>query len=368
MSKIFFPDDPTGVLHKLRVPEFDATWAGASPLGNGFCLGSETGQILYTNEAGCSTSAPVGGSASGEAINGVAFSQNWLAVTTRRDINLIGPLVPEMHAPQRVTFFGGGLDVAVAPTSGHFVIPLGPDGIMFVKPGTGEQDAVTVSKADKSGLNFCRAVALQVRGADVIVGAGRRGGIGYADYRDGINGHKLHIVNFPDLDFVDVCSLATAEKPMAVAAAAKDGALVFFDNILTDKAPQTIRFKGVKGTVYRVVSVDGDIFVLTNQGLFGMFQLSTRFFQGRLLHPCDQEILAIPIEAADANIVGKKWLLAVGTESVFRFDLEKMPKSSIGADNGTNGDGWEEPEHVITQPRWEETSFEQNTECVAGAV
>jgi hypothetical protein len=35
-------------------------------------------------------------------------------------------------------------------------------------------------------------------------------------------------------------------------------------------------------------------------------------------------------------MVGTKWLLAVGTESVFGFDVERMPKSFGMAEGGKN--------------------------------
>src|SRR5262249_33559282 len=148
----------------------------------------------------------------------------------------------------RIRFIGGALDAAVAPTSGHFVIPLGTDGVMFIRPGSGENDPVTISRSKTSNLNYCRAAALSApQRDDIIVCAGRRGGLGFADYRDGIRGHMLHTVTFPDLDLVDVCSMAVPEKPLAVLAAANDGTLVFFDNILTEKTPLTVRFKKVTG-------------------------------------------------------------------------------------------------------------------------
>ena len=40
---------------------------------------------------------------------------------------------------------------------------------------------------------------------------------------------------------------------LVVAAAAKDGSLVLFNDILTERNPQTVKFKGVQGTVYRLL-------------------------------------------------------------------------------------------------------------------
>ncbi len=240
---------------------------------------------------------------------------------------------------------------------------------MFVKPGIGENDPVIISKSEKSGLNFCRALALPgERGNDVVVCAGRRGGIGYTEYREGIRGHTLHTATFNDLDLVDVCSVATPEKPLAVVAAAKDGSMVLFDNILTDKAPKTLKFKGVKGTVYRILSTQGDIYLLTSKGLFGLFRLATRFLDGATLHGSNTDILRLPMAAADANLVDQKWLLAVEDDILLRFDLEKMPKSPENGAIAHKDDSWEEPVQIMTQPQWDESSFEQTSANMAGAV
>lgn len=368
------------------------TWAGANPIEEGFCLGSETGNIVLTDAAFQRRSDYLRSSASGEAINSLAYSQNWLAVVTRKDINFIGPFSPTSQSTELVTLLGGGRDVVVAPISGHFVIPLGADGVMFVKPGIGENDPVTISKSEKSDLNFYRVLALPgMQGTDVVVCAGRRGGLGYTDYREGIRGHMLHTVSFSNMDFVDVCSVATPEKPWAVVAAAKDGSLVFFDDIVNDKTPKTIKFRGIHGAVYRILSVQGNIYLLTSKGLFCLIQLAASFQNGETLHHFTTDILRMPIEAADANVVGKKWLLAVGADAVFRFDLEKLPKATekgfIGEHNGASKcryeantpslrtqakqsapNGREQPDEVKAQPRWAESSFEQKFENMTASV
>lgn len=365
-----FRNDPAGAFYALQLPEFGCTWAGASPSGQGFCLGSETGNIVHVDVAMQRRGDLHLASPSGEAINGIAFSRNWLAVTTRKDVSLIGPFMTDSSHMERVTFAGGGRDVTVAPTSGHFLVPLGPDGIMFLRPGTGENDPVLISRPEKSDLNFCRAIVLpREQAIDLVVCAGRRGGLGYAEYGEGTRGHTLHTVAFSDLDFVDICSIATHEKPLAVVAGARDGSLVFFEDILTDKAPKTIKFKGVKGTVYRVLSCNGNIFILTSKGLFGLIRLAATIAQGENPFRVTTDILALPVEASDANIVSNKWLLAVGADEVYRFDTEKIPIAP--GDNGiiaNNGSAGEQPEVGTSQPRWEDSCFQEELEYKASAV
>jgi hypothetical protein len=366
MNDNHFSNDPAGAFFALHFPEFSSTWAGANPSGDGFCLGSETGQVVLVNVNLQRLSEFLQASPSGEAVNGVAYSRKWLAVTTRKDINFIGPLDSKAQSKELVTLCGGAHDVVVAPVSGHFVVPLGPDGIMFVQPGIGEKDPVTICKSENSRLNFSRVLALQgERGNDVIVCAGRRGGLGYSNYREGIRGHALHTVTFNGLDLVDVCSVPTPEKPLAVVVAAKDGSLVFFDDILTDKAPKTLKYKGVRGTVYRVLASKGNIYVLTSKGLFGLFGLANTFLQGPRSIRVTTDILKLPVKASDANIVGDKWLLAVGADEILRFDTDKIPKSPKNGAVGKKDDVGEQPEEIQAQPRWEESDFEQRSECMA---
>ena len=371
MNRIFIPDDPAGVFQSIHLPDFDVTWAGPNPFGEGFCLGSEAGTLLFTDTQCRPLPTKLLGQASqsGEAISGVAFSQNWLAVTTRKDINLIRHQQLDGQGLQAVAISGGAPDVVVAP-SGNFVIPLGQAGVMFLKPGMSVDDRVTIRNAEKHDLNFCRVVALEgEKDNDMIVFAGRRGGFGFSDFQNGVRGQILHSVNFEELDVVDVCSMAIPNQPLAIAAAARDGSLLLFRDIRTDKEPLSLKFADVKGTVYRILSARGDIYLLTSRGLFVLFQLADRVRQGVPLGKFTTNVLRIPIEAADANVVDQKWLLAVGADHLFTFDLDKMPKSP--EENGmTQGASWGEPnapEKLDVRPMWEQSGFQQISEHLAPA-
>src|SRR5713101_569422 len=92
MTETFFRNDPAGVFDFIPLPDFRLTWAGANPFGEGFCFGSESGELGLTDTRGRRRFRLPSASASNEAISGVAYSQNWLAVTTRKDINFIEPM------------------------------------------------------------------------------------------------------------------------------------------------------------------------------------------------------------------------------------------------------------------------------------
>ena len=100
---------------------------------------------------------------------------------------------------------------------------------------------------------------------------------------------------------VDVCALDAKAHSHAVAAVARDGTLIFFPDILHRTAPKTIKFRSVRGTVYRILSARGDIFMLTSKGLFLLANLAERLAQGGWTGSVTTNILPLPIAAADAN-------------------------------------------------------------------
>ena len=377
MNQIYLPNDSADVFQALHIPDFGITWAGANPFGEGFCLGSETGQLVFTDTKGALRSRPVQASASGEAINGFTFSNGWLAATTRKDINLLAPVLLNKQDTETVVISGGALDVVAAP-SGYFVLPLGRSGVMFIKPGMKEDEPVTIGKSGSAGLNFCRVIALNGdNGKDLIVGAGRRGGVSFADFQEGMRGQILHTVAFPELDFVDVCSIGTPEHSKAVAAAGRDGSLVLFRDIKTDKKPLALKFRGVAGTLYRVLSIGGDIYLLTSQGLFALFLLADRFLKGQAVDEFITNVLKLPIEAADANMVDQKWLLAAGVDDLFKLDVQRIPKSpevvSRQPKDITVEPSWGKPHETVPdqldmEPHWDESGFEQSSENLAPAL
>jgi hypothetical protein len=377
MSRVFFPNEPSGVFQVLEMPDFGISWAGANPLGEGFCLGSERGHIVLTDTKGQPISLLGRASASGEAINGVAFSRNWLAVTTRKDVNFIPLSLLDSRHLEALVISGGASDVAVAP-SGHFVIPLGRAGLMVVNPGLALGIPVLLGNPEHQGPNFSQVVTFAGQGGtDLIVCAGRRG-VGFTTFREGSSSYALNTVRFRNLDIVAVCSIGVPQQPLALVAASRDGSLIFFRDIVHDKNPQTLKFKGVSGTVYRVLSARGDIYLLTSHGLFGLFKLADDFRAGVTAGEFTTNILRIPVEASDANIVDQKWLLAAGVDRLFVFDVQSMPRSpeessveaKPGAEAATNGHaswGAFTPQVLEAAPVWEESGLQQKAEAMAAA-
>ncbi len=305
-----------------------------------------------------------GVSASAEAVNGVAHSQHWTAVTTRADINLIGPC-PGPDAPNPAVVIDCGAHGVAAAPSGLFVVPLRRSGVMYLKPGARPEDPVMIAPTEKAGLNLYRVLPLPGdNGNDLIVCAGRRGGVGVIRFGEDLKTHSLSTLRFDDLDVVDVCALAGTENPRAVAAVGRDGTVILFQDILHQNTPKLMRFRGVGGTVYRILSARGAIFLLTSEGLYVLGNLTEGLAKGGWTAPITTDVLPLPIAAADANLVGDKWLVAVGVSEMFRFDLENLATMKPGIQEPEQHAA---PEAILTHPRWQEASIEPTMERMAAA-
>src|SRR5947209_7947766 len=70
-----------------RFRDFEVTWAGPGRMSGEFCLGSEDGRIIMTaddlTQPMALKESPV---PSGEAINGVAFLNNLIVLSTRSEV------------------------------------------------------------------------------------------------------------------------------------------------------------------------------------------------------------------------------------------------------------------------------------------
>ncbi|MFO0964943.1 MAG: hypothetical protein U0793_05045 [Gemmataceae bacterium] len=122
---------------------------------------------------------------------------------------------------------------------------------------------------------------------------------------------------FGNLDIIDVCSVAGT---LGVIALARDGALILFQNILSDKKPKEARFASIKGVAYRVLSHRGDVHVLTSEGLYVLGNLGSEVVQGRAVRGSITPVLPIAMEPVDMTLAWDRWILVVTQNEVRRFD------------------------------------------------
>jgi len=291
---------------------FDVCWAGSHPFEPGFCFGSTDGRLLLTDETGQALGDVVKSSASGEAINGVASWQDWVSISTRAEVTFdcVGPRKTRL-------MFDVGSHGVIATKSGYFLAPLGPSGLMTLKPQAGAPNqAVDIINPSAGQAYFYRVICLRAPdGGEVLAFAHRTSGLG-AMLFTGSEDHPLNEISYAGLDVIDVCAVPRADAPLAVAAVGKDGTLILSRDALHDKHPVTMRFEQVQGAAYRLLSARGHLFLLTSQALYLMFGLAERFLSREPVTKSPAPVAVVPMEAVDANLYQDEWLLTVMPDEV----------------------------------------------------
>ena len=329
-------NSPPPLYTALRLPDFDVTWAGPHQFLQGFSFGSEDGRLLRTDEAGRVTDEPARATVSRDAINGVARSGEWIAVSTRQDVTM-GSLDPATAQKYPIVAVPHGAHGITTAPSGYFVAPLGRTGIMMLQPGSTPSDPVGLLTSDRPGLYFYRVLALQGDGGkDLLISACRLGGLGITGMRWGQKMYNMRIATFPGLDVIDVCAIGSDPRSPAVAALGRDGTLILTRNALHDQSPVTMKFETLKGTAYRLLCRGEHLFVLTSRGLYGLMKLAGRLVAGMPQEGFETQILVAPMEALDANLVRDRWLLVITPDEVRKFDMDLIERS--------------DPEELIREP------------------
>jgi hypothetical protein len=348
----------------IRLEDFEVTWAGPNPLQPGFCFGSEDGRLLFTDERGIPLLGPGKGSDSGEAINGVAYSGGWIAVSTRAGI-MMGAF-PQNGKNQRghIRFPWGAHGVAASP-GGNFVAPLGRAGVMFVKAGSGVGDPVSSLTSDKEGMYFYRVVALRGRdGSDLLACACRQGGISTTEVGWGQETYNMRVSATKGLDVVDVCAVASDADSPAVAALGRDGTLILVRDALRDRNPAAIKFNTIRGTAFRLLSGGGHLFVLTSRGLYVLTKLAERLVAGIPPGEFTTQIVVVPLETVDASLVDDRWLLVITPDEVLKLDVGVIGQRALGDPDWDEGDVEEELSTTAT-PDWEIREISQTSRQLA---
>jgi hypothetical protein len=354
----------------MQFENFDVSWAGPTLADRAFCFGSEDGRLLFTDHDGGPLEKPQKANDSGEAINGVAFLDRRIAVSTRNEI-MIFTLGSGQPGGMPVTPVPFGAHDVIAGVSGHFFAPLGRRGILTCLPGSGPIQEVTIIGGPAGEIYIYRVISLRTAGGEeVLACATRRGGVASMEFRAEERKHTLGTLTFGGLDVVDICPLVPGEASSAAAALGKDGTVILFRDVLHERKPSTVKYESVKGVAYRLLSAGGNLFLLTSEGLHVITALVDRFLNRSRVAPVTP-VLVIPIEAVDANVVGDRWLLIVMSEGVLRVDvglLEGYKPSGIHAGERRDlviGEVRDE-EPIAVEPAWEAGTVEHSSEVLAG--
>jgi hypothetical protein len=318
-------DSPLFPFTRIGFPEgFEVCWAGPNPLQPGFCFGSLDGRLLLTDEQGRTSLPPLRGSASGEAINGVARVGSWLTVSTRQEVS-VWPLLGGADGPNTgLVLPYGAHDITTTP-SGYLVASLGLAGIMAVRPPFTPENPIKVHSAEKQDLYVYRLICLRSKsGTEVLACAARLGGIAAGEFSDSPQKLDLNRATFAGLDVVDVYPLDPDTDSLAIGALGRDGTVILSRDVLHDRAPVTAKAAGEPGIAYRLVSCRGDVYVLTSKGIYVLGKLAERFLAGELTSGTTTPVLALPMEAADLELVDNRWLLAVTPTEVYKVEVDAI--------------------------------------------
>jgi hypothetical protein len=196
--------------------------------------------------------------------------------------------------PTRVDFFPGGAHGVIATKSGSYVAPLGPNGLLIVRP-TNDFLQKEVTKGTEGKLHFNRAASLHDQlGTETLIFANRKNGVG-------------------------LCVFSSDERPRVVLSAiavSKTADLLWINDTSQNTDPVVIRPTHVEGAVYRALATSRHLFVLTSKALYVWFDFVNRAIAGQFAST-EMVRLVLPIDAIDMYLLDDQYLfLVMGVNAV----------------------------------------------------
>ena len=302
----------------------DISWVGPSADADGFCFGTENGDVFWTDFDGKLQWELPHAAKLGEAINGIAFNAGQMCVTTR-DETANWFLSTHKNRVRGGTIAGGAHGV-VSGGSGDFFLPRGIAGLQNIRMDNPSEVLGWEMAPEERDMYFYEVASLAtVDGEQVVACACRRSGLAMGKYT---KGETFNIVTLstPKGDFIDICPAGIPSLPSAAYALTRDGTIYPFDNVLADRNPFAMRFQSVGGTAYRILASGNFVFVLTSRALHVIHKLLVND-NGLFDDNRDSRMVTFALEAVDMNLVGDRWLLVLLTDQVMRLDLELLKQT-----------------------------------------
>jgi len=307
---------------EIRLPGFEAAWAGEIPSKEGYCFGSTDGRLWFTQiNSPLPGAKPIKVTSSDAPVTGVAFWDDFMAVSTPNEIVL------QYHNHQENVAKQTGVEVGahgiLATRSGRFLAPIGIDGLLEIKPDVKANDYPSLHAPKGRTLNFYSAVLLPDDRNEAIACGTRRDGISLVRLPHEGSGGRIRVIPCEGVDAVDVCALGSPDSPLAVGAIGLDCSVFLLKNALEDVGPLALRFVGMQGNAYRILSTGGNIYVLTSDFLYVFVGLAERFLQGVNLGGTIS-VRAIPLQAVDMFLAYDQWLLVIMPDLVLAIDTHSF--------------------------------------------
>lgn len=367
------PKGWAGLWKSLMPRRGDLSWAGPSVKANGFCFGTEEGGLLLTDAEGVLIQKPIlGATASGEAVNGVAFDLGRMLVTTRDDARIWADWWKPRAAAQYGDIPAGGHGVTVG-RPGSFFLPLGTNGVMSVHHGRRPTYGTVLNVPNAHAINLYKCASFAPGTRQVLAFAARLGGVAVTTYEEK---RTLEFSAFKEVgcDFIDISPVALPGCTLAMCALTRDGRVFIYRNALDVKPGRTMwvmQCPNFTGVAYRVVSSGSFLFVLTSNK-FHILHLSPTLTRGVLALPGRTRSTSCAVRAVDMNLVGDRWLLLLRANDVLRLDLHALPTTlaapPVGVTREHHADAeefppteWHDEPFMELRNSWQETVGETKT-------
>lgn len=307
----------------------DLSWAGAAAGDRGFCYGTEDGSVFWTNFDGVQYGDPLPNAALDdydEAINGVAFNDGRMVVTTRSG-SAIWKNAEGKAGKRKAGPISEGSHGVVAALNGAFFLPLNIGGLMSVQDSPPGRFTGFTSTSESMDLNIYRVASLTSSdGSQVVAIAARSGGVAAGMYQPG-RMLNLATLEMADADFIDICPTGYSEFPTSAYALTRDNHILAFNNILDIREHGLAYFEAVAGVAYRILSAGQFVFILNSRALHVIRNLVTHSPGSFRVNQRTQGT-TLPLQAIDINLVGGRWLLVLLVDRVLRLDLDELAKVS----------------------------------------
>jgi hypothetical protein len=311
----------------VRIPNEEITWAGVCPWTGSHCFGAESGKVFFFSESRREPILEYVDTLAEDAINGVAFFNDFIAVSTRSEV-VVHRRVP--RGAFELVFSGpGGAHGILATSTGQFLAPSGVQGLLCIDQLGTDQPRAWTDHAREAPLNYYSLRSLgHAAGKEVLACAARTDGLLTIQFDKDHTQTPITGLSAPDVDFLDVCSLGSVTSPFAVAALCADRSLVFVRDILTEDRPQTLRFDGFQGTPYSISSAQGHLFILTSHHITVIPNLAAQYLAGERL---DQPIhyRQRSVQADDAFIIHEKELVILTDDGVALFEVTELLEGNV---------------------------------------
>jgi hypothetical protein len=332
-----------------RFPNRESTWAGECPWTGNYCVGTESGEVLFYKDDGDGPMIERREILAEEAINGVAFHEDLIGVSTRSEVNL-HRLLPGDRGFELVAAGPGGAHGISATPKGLFVAPMGPAGLFCINAGSVSPPIAWFEHAGDAALNYYALTNLSRSGSkDVFACAARTDGLLTIQIEQDGPPNPIARLTSANVDLIGVCSIRTPEWPFAVAALCLDRSLIFVRNVLSEEQPRTLRFDDFRGTPYTILSADGHLIVLTNREIVVLPNLASRYLnEEKLDSPIHYR--KRPVHAVDAFITYGKDLMILTDEGVDLFEISMLLRGDCEQESARESPGPQNWDGVMAIP------------------